>query len=151
MVPQALITTLENAVYYIFRQCNYNLKVYDALKIHRLKDNPEEETVVIRFLPTEYVWKPSDSAAPYLADTGDGDAIDAYIAQIKDEITSEQYLDRGTSRDGARVYYGDEEETADFLLDAYKTVYHACLSVENHVHTVKQPHAGISSDKVFLI
>ena len=128
MVPQALITTLENAFYYIFRQCNYNLKVYDALKIHRLKDNPEEETVVIRFLPTEYVWKPSDSAAPYLADTGDGDAIDAYIAQIKDEITSEQYLDRGTSRDGARVYYGDEEETADFLLDEYKTVYQADLA-----------------------
>lgn len=118
----------EDEFYYIFRQCNYNLKVYDALKIHRLKDNPEEETVVIRFLPTEYVWKPSDSAAPYLADTGDGDAIDAYIAQIKNEITSEQYLDRGTSRDGARVYYGDEEETADLSLGEYKTVYQADLA-----------------------
>lgn len=76
----------EDEFYYIFRQCNYNLKVYDALKIHRLKDNPEEETVVIRFLPTEYVWKPSDSAAPYLADTGDGDAIDAYIALCRRSV-----------------------------------------------------------------
>lgn len=63
---------------------------------------------------------------------GDGDAIDAYIAQIKGEITSEQYLDRGTSRDGAReygaqVYYGDEE-TADFSLGEYETVYQVDLA-----------------------
>lgn len=113
----------EDEFYYIFWQYNYNLKVYDALKIHRLKDNPEEETMVIRYLPKQYIWKPSCLASPYLTNTDADNEIDAYIAQVKDEITSEQYLDRGTSRYAADVYYG-EEEMVVFTLGAYeKTVY----------------------------
>lgn len=106
--------------YYIFLQYNYNLKVHDGIKIHRLKGNPEEENLLIRYLPKQYIWRESQCASMHLADLEVGELIEDYLEEIKVEITSEPYLDSGTCQYGIEVYYGDEKETTDFTLGAYE-------------------------------
>lgn len=107
-------------LYYVYLQYNYPLKVYDGIKIHRLTNNPEKDNLFVRYLPKQYIWRNSHCASMYLTDSKDGELIENYIEEIKMEITSEPYLDRGTCQYGMYVYYGEEEKTTDFTLGAYE-------------------------------
>ena len=86
--------------YYVFVARNYNIKNFDGIHIHKLGVNAREENLVIKYLPTEYVWKNVYMRA-------DGEELDTYLESIKDEITSDRYLENGKEED-IDIYYGDE-------------------------------------------
>lgn len=116
----------EGEFYYVFLQYNYNLKEYDGIRIHKLEDDPEAENLLIRYLPEQYIWKKLYFGPVYSLDSETGESIDEYVEKVKEEIMSDSYLDVGTSLHGIKVYYGDEEETTDFVLNPdgpYDTIY----------------------------
>ena len=44
----------ENSYYYTYLSCNYNLKEYDGVRLHKLDSQPETQNLLIRYLPKEY-------------------------------------------------------------------------------------------------
>lgn len=111
----------EGEFYYVYLQSNGTLAVCDGIRIHRLESDPEQENLLLRYLPEEYVWK------KYLYYNGkyssQEDALDNYIEEIKAEITSEDYLDRGMNPNGVTCYCIGEEESPDIKADPYSTTY----------------------------
>lgn len=77
--------------YYAFVARNYNIKNFDGIHIHKLGVNAREENLVIKYLPTEYVWKNVYMRA-------DGEELDTYLESIEDEITSDRYLENGKKK-----------------------------------------------------
>lgn len=102
----------EGNFYYIFLQANYNLKFYDGIRIYKLGENAETENILIRIIPEKYVWKNfyNDDTAP--------NGLEEYIDTIKDEVTSEEYIERG----GGEPYpfYGDITEDKNFPGEKYE-------------------------------
>lgn len=111
----------EEKFYYVYLQNNGALAVCDGIRIHRLESDPKQENLLIRYLPDLYIWK------KYLYYNGkyslEEEALDNYIEGIKAEITSEDYLDRGTKPDGVMCYCIGEEESPDIKADSYSTTY----------------------------
>lgn len=110
----------EEEFYYLFLEYNYNLKQFDGIRLHRLTENPLQENLQIRYLPQEYVWNEIEvlrqpiEKNPFEID----EQIDEYLESIKEEITSDVYLDIGNSFNGIYEYYGEEEKTTDFVLES---------------------------------
>ena len=105
--------------YYVFVARNYNIKNFDGIHIHKLGVNAREENLIIKYLPTEYVWKNVYMRA-------DVEELDTYLESIKDEITSDRYLENGKEKD-IDIYYGDEtvfvpNSDEAFLDDGYYKV-----------------------------
>ncbi|MBD5493443.1 MAG: hypothetical protein HDR12_03415 [Lachnospiraceae bacterium] len=96
----------EGEFYYIFLQNNYNLKIYDGVRIYKLGENMAYENLQIKYLPYDFVWK-------NLYNTSEGKKWDSYVKSIQEEITSDEYLDNGTDGSGWKVYFGDEEEVVE--------------------------------------
>lgn len=90
-----------DSYYYVFVEYNYNLKIYDRIRLHRLGEAPREECLVIKYVPESYLWR-------NIFDVYEGNELEEYIKSIQDEIVSERYLDIGMDRDIA-VYNGDED------------------------------------------
>lgn len=101
--------------YYIFAEYNYNLKTDDGIRIHRLGENAAEENLLIKYLPYNYIWK-----NVYM--TTEGSCLGTYLDNIKDDITSNRYMEKGLSKDIA-VFCGDEEEDAEFKVPSVDEVY----------------------------
>lgn len=109
----------EGEFYYIFLQNNYNLKIYDGVRIYKLGENMEEENLLIKYLPFEYIWK-------NLYNTPEGVKWDDYIERIRDEITSDEYLENGTNESAQYVYFGEEEKAAgDFIVPENEKKYYS--------------------------
>lgn len=90
------VVNYDGELYYIFRQYNYNLKNYDGIRIYRLGEHAKEDNILIRYLPEDYVWE----RIYYLdLESGWDRELDAYIESIKEEITSDRYMERGLARD----------------------------------------------------
>lgn len=89
-----------DSYYYAYLEYNYNLKIHDRVRLHRLGDAPGEECLVIKYVPASYLWNNK-------FDMYEGGELEAYIKRIQDDVTSERYLDRGMDLDMA-VYDGDE-------------------------------------------
>lgn len=108
----------EENFYYILLERNYNLKVRDGIRIYKLGENAETENILIRMIPDEYIWKNfyDNDAAP--------NDLKEYIDNIKEEITSDAYIDRGSDRDGPVIFYGDETEDKSFPGKEYMKGYY---------------------------
>lgn len=106
----------EDSFYYVFLQYNYNIKVYDGIRVHKLGPQAEKENILIKYLPNKYIWK-----NVYDSQTNSG--IADYIDTIKDTITSSEYLENGRT-EGVQVFFGDEIKMKDFpLADDYNEYY----------------------------
>ena len=86
--------------YYVFAECNYNLKIYDRIKLHRLGEAPRDECLVIKYVPKFFLWR-------NIFDVYEGNELEEYMRSIQGDIVSERYLDNGMERD-IDVYNGDE-------------------------------------------
>lgn len=123
---QGKVICYEGEFYYVFIQYNYNLKTCDGIRIHRLLGT-KYENLLIRYLPEQFVWK-----CLYSGKIGDEEAVemDVYIETIKEELTSNGYVDDGMRQWGMKEYYGDEEIVPDLMIDSssvvlgfYKPIY----------------------------
>jgi len=114
--------------YFITWEENDALGEIEGLRIHRLNGNPEEETLCIRYLPDEYVWRPSYSIAISYNDTPAmfeqkmkrNEAIDNYVRQVEKEFAQGRYL-RTDEEDTVRteIYYGDEKDAKSLKINDY--------------------------------
>ncbi len=104
----ARVIFYEGVYYYIFLQYNYDLKNYDGIRLHRLDRMPQEETLLIRYLPYEYVWE-------MLYENRDDEEIclmlEDYLGGIREELSSPRYLEQG--RDGGGYVFMGDEKKAD--------------------------------------
>lgn len=108
----------EKNFYYVFLEYNYMLKNYDGIRIHKLGINSKMDNILIKYLPYKYIWRNY-----YYSDVSYKSSLDYYVDSIKDVITSDEYIERGSSS-GASLYYGDEDLDADFLLtDEFNQYY----------------------------
>lgn len=98
----------EDDFYYVYLPYNYNLKNYDRIRIHRLGPDAEHETVTIQYLPERYVWN-------NLYSSGSDSELEAYLESIRDEITSDKYLENGTAGE-PELFWGDEAPDEEFPL-----------------------------------
>lgn len=111
----------EGDFYYACLEKNYNLSVVDGIRIHRLGENARSENLLIRYLPDQYFWKD-------ISRTGGGmgrdfhSTLDTYMESLKEEITSDRYMEQGGYREGPDVFYGDETEITA-LSDMYDQYY----------------------------
>ncbi len=97
----------EEQFYYVFLPYNYNLKNYDGVALYKLGNDTVQENILIKYLPYSYMWK-------NIYNTAEGIGLEHYIESIKEEMTSDTYLENGRAGDIA-VYYGDER-AVDILL-----------------------------------
>ncbi len=122
----------EDDFYYIFLENNYNMKIYDGVRVYKLGENMEYENIQIKHLPYAFVRK-------NLYNTSEGGKLDSYIEDIWEEITSDKYLDNGTDGSGEYVYFGDEEEvTEDFIVPENEERYYS-----NTYHQIDFANMGI--------
>ena len=96
-----------DSYYYAYLEYNYNLKIHDRIRLHRLGDAPREECLVVEYVPESYLWRNT-------FDRYEGNELEAYIKSIQDDIVSDQYLDSGMDLD-MDVYDGDEKCGEDEL------------------------------------
>ncbi len=96
-----------DSYYYAYLEYNYNLKIHDRIRLHRLGEAPKEECLVIKYVPESYIWRNT-------FDRYEGDELEAYLKSIQDDIVSERYLDSGMDLD-MDVYDGDERRGEDEL------------------------------------
>ena len=99
--------------YFVFLQYNYNTKYYDGIRAHRLGLNTQNENILVRYLPTEYVWRNA-------YDIGNIH-LNEYIESMKDVITSDNYLENGLS--GTIESIIGDETFADGFMD--RTLFEA--------------------------
>lgn len=92
----------EEEVYYIHLHYNYNLKNFDGVQLHRLHGDAAHENIMIRYLPTDYSWENVFSAP-----VEEQDSVNRYLSSIREDITSDSYLENGGAED-ISVYMGDE-------------------------------------------
>lgn len=123
---QGSVICYRGEFYYVFIQYNYNLKVCDGIRIHKLLGT-KYENILIRYIPEQFIWKCLYSGKIEDEDVVD---IDAYINIIKEDMISNGYMDNGTQQWGMKVYYGDEEIVPDLVIDSsslvlgsYKPIY----------------------------
>lgn len=102
------VIQFEDEFYYIFLEYNYNLKNYDGVCIYNLRENAEQNTLKIKYLPYKYVWK-------NIYNTSEGEELDTYIKGIKENSTLDAYLESGKAAD-IDVFYGDEEKAENFII-----------------------------------
>lgn len=127
--------------YYVFVARNYNIKNFDGVHIHKLGVNAREENLVIKYLPTEYAWKNVYMRAGI-------EELDTYLESIKDEITSDEYMENGKEED-IGIYYGDEtafvlNSGEPFLDDEYYKV--DFLNIGNPVYIKKSNYTPYGSN-----
>lgn len=103
----------EEQFYYVFLPYNYNLKNYDGVALYKLGNESVQENILIKYLPYSYMWK-------NICNTAEGIGLEHYIESIKEEMTSDTYLENGMAGDIA-VYYGDEEAVDVLLPEDGKT------------------------------
>lgn len=89
--------------YYVFMQYNYNLKLYDGVRIYRLGKNVDEENVLIQYLPKEYSWY-----TVFACKDKNAEKISDYIDEIKGLIMSSKYVENGEAKD-IGLFDGDEK------------------------------------------
>ncbi|MDE7435991.1 MAG: hypothetical protein K2N01_09295 [Lachnospiraceae bacterium] len=94
----------EEEFYYIHLHYNYNLKNFDGVQLHRLNGDAAHENIMIRYLPMDYSWKNVFSAP-----VEEQDSVNSYLSSIREDITSDTYLENGGAED-ISVYMGDEAE-----------------------------------------
>lgn len=110
----------EQYFYYIYLESNYVLKNFDGVHIYKLGVNADRENILIKYLPSQYNWK-------NIYDTYEGTALNNYIESIKDDITSDTYLENGNESNEWCDYHGDEkpDETIQAQTEEYyKTEYY---------------------------
>ncbi|MBQ9989551.1 MAG: hypothetical protein IJP31_01200 [Lachnospiraceae bacterium] len=90
--------------YYIFWQYNYSLKNYDGIRIHRLGEKSAEQTVLIKYLPHDYIW---ENLYDGTKTTSLKDELADYLSSVQAELISLTYLEQG--QEGCSVFVGDEE------------------------------------------
>ena len=103
-----MVIQFNDDFYYIFLEYNYVLKNYDGVRIYKLGDNAEQENLKIKYLPYNYMWK-------NIYNTPKGAELDTYLESIREDITSDRFLENGKA-EGAAVYYGDEEKAQGFII-----------------------------------
>lgn len=101
------VIQFDDEFYYIFLEYNYNLKNYDGVRIYKLGNNAKWDNMKIKYLPYNYLWK-------NVYNTTAGLALNTYVESIKEEITSDNYMENGKA-EGISVFYGDEGKADDFL------------------------------------
>jgi len=104
------VIQFEDNYYYAFFHYNYNLKAYDGIRIHRISEFAQEETVLIKYLPSRYFWKNM-----YILPSFNELEIAQYIDAIKEPLTQLGYIDTGIIA-GNNVFIGDEELSEAFPL-----------------------------------
>lgn len=132
--------------YYVFVAKNYNLKNYDGIHIHKLGANAREENLVIKYLPTEYVWKNVYMGA-------EGEELSTYLESIKDEITSDKYLENGKEKD-IEVYYGDEaslvqDNDGELYFEGYNKI--DFLNIGNPIYIQKSNHIPRNTNSMWFL
>lgn len=108
----------EGEFYYVFIQNNYNLKIWDGIRIYKLLGT-QYDNLEIRYLPEQFIWK----RLYYNGSKGDevNSEIEAHLDILKEEIMPGGYIDNGTFW-GMEVYYGDEEIVPDLKIDSSNSV-----------------------------
>lgn len=111
----------EGEFYYVFIQNNYNLKIWDGIRIYKLLGT-QYDNLEIRYLPEQFIWK----RLYYNGSKGDevNAEIEAHLDILKEEIMPGGYIDNGTSW-GMEVYYGDEEIVPDLKIDSSNSAWHS--------------------------
>ena len=119
----------EGEVYYIYLHRNYNMKNFDGFVLHKLGERAKEETLNICYWPKKYVWKNY-----YRLETNK--ELEDYIEGIKEEITSDEYLENGSAED-ISVYFGKESHDPDFPLtdrwERYRKIDLANIGIPVHM------------------
>ncbi len=102
----------EGEYYYIYLHRNYNMKNFDGFVLHKLGERAKEETLNICYWPKKYVWK-------NYYESEQNKELEEYIEGIKEEITSEKYLENGKAKN-IGVYVGKESQDPDFPVEDWK-------------------------------
>jgi len=113
----------ENSYYYTYLSCNYNLKEYDGVRLHKLDSQPETQNLLIRYLPKEYTRRQLYFNANATSEIGE--SIEDYLEKTGAEFMTAQYLDYGKGT--VDEYYGDEEK-AEKVLETGEAVYMADIA-----------------------
>lgn len=113
----------ENAYYYTYLSCNYNLKEYDGVRLHKLDSQPETQNLLIRYLPKEYIWRRLYFNGGVTSEIRE--SIEEYLQKTGTEFMTAQYLDCGKGT--VDEYYGDEKK-AEKVLETGESVYMADIA-----------------------
>ena len=113
----------ENSYYYTYLSCNYNLKEYDGVRLHKLDSQPETQNLLIRYLPKEYTRRQLYFNANTTSEIGE--SIEDYLEKTGAEFMTAQYPDYGKGT--VDEYYGDEEK-AEKVLETGEAVYMADIA-----------------------
>lgn len=113
----------EDAYYYTYLYCNYNLKEYDGVRLHKLDSQPETDNLLIRYLPKKYTYRRLYFNGNAASEIREG--IEEYLEKTGTELMTAKYLDCGTGT--VEEYYGDERET-DKALETWQPLYMADIA-----------------------
>ena len=90
---------------------NFRLRRWDfsdGIRMYRLNDNPEEENLLVCYLPKEYVW--TDSYHTYDRGEDVREEIDLYVDEIRQVFKPGNYLRGSDDYKAPEIYFGDEKE-----------------------------------------
>ncbi len=104
------VIKVKQCYYYLYLQYNQNLKNYDGIKVHRLEQDAEQENILIRYIPEEFVVENLS-----VSDNGANEKIELYIQDIKDDLLKGKYLDKGMGDDW-HCFMGEESPEEQFPL-----------------------------------
>ena len=89
--------------YYVFLKNNYSTKYFDGIRVHRLVPSAQYENILIRYLPTQFTWRNVYNIGNY--------NLNEYVESIKNIVTSDRYIERGSAPWGVDTIVGDETIT----------------------------------------
>lgn len=92
-----------NGFYYVSIEYNYELKISDGIRIHKIEPKENMSSILIKLLPVKYSWK-----TVFVGQTKFSKDINQYIESMKSDITSKYINNDGTER--TSLLYGDEAE-----------------------------------------
>lgn len=97
-------------IYYVYFRYNEEEHEFDGIKVHRMNEDPEKDTLEIKYLPENYVMDDTIYGAPedFIDDVH---YWDDFMAEKGTELLQGNYLKDGTGRE-PEIYYGDGEKPA---------------------------------------
>lgn len=112
-------------IYFFYFQYNDEEREFDSIKVHRMSDEPEKDTLEIKYLPEEYIW---DVVYYNWDDDIPMELWDQTRSSLEAMISWDKYLGRGMEEETV-IYYGDGEEVVHENTDQLgDTVYKANIA-----------------------
>lgn len=104
------VINFQGDYYYVLMQYNYNLKIYDSIRVYRLGSDIEQNNVCISYKPQSFEWKE-------ITQNEHNTSFKNYIDNVQKELVIGNYLETGDNTQEIELMQGDEIEDQLSLSD----------------------------------